>query len=62
MKQVIQTLKRQDAEKRLPVLKLELNYELAMLYEAMTKNDSEQIKESKHKLEMLRQELIRLEA
>ncbi len=62
MKQVIQTLKRQDAEKRLPVLKLELNYELAMLYEALTQNDSEQIKVSKHKLELLRQELIRLEA
>lgn len=62
MKQVIQTLRRKDAEERLPVLHLELDYELATLYDAMVENDEIQINESKEKLESLRRELIRLEA
>ncbi|PWA13367.1 hypothetical protein DCC39_00290 [Pueribacillus theae] len=61
MKQVIQTLRRKDAEERLPVLHLELNYELATLYDAMVENDEAKINESKEKLESLRRELIRLE-
>lgn len=62
MKQVIQTLRRKDAEERLPVLHLELDYELATLYDAMVENDEIQINESKERLESLRRELIRLEA
>lgn len=61
MKQVIQTLLRDDAEKRLPVLKMEINYELATLYEALKNNDQKQIKKSKQKLEQLRKEFILLE-
>mgnify|MGYP006875676199 CR=1 FL=1 len=62
MKHVIQTLLRNDAEKRLPVLKMEINYELAMLHEAIESDHTEQIESSKQKLEELRQEWIRLEA
>jgi len=62
MRQVINALKRTDAEKRIPVLRLELDYELATLFDAMTVNDSEAMIESKKKLEVLRLELIRLEA
>ena len=62
MKQVIQSLKRTDAEERIPVLWLELDYELATLHDAMMSNDEEQIRASKQKLETLRQELLRLEA
>lgn len=61
MKQVIQTLRRKDAEKRIPVLQLELNYELSSLHDALKMNDEERINESKEKLEKLRQELLRLE-
>lgn len=39
MRQVINALKRTDAEKRIPVLRLELDYELATLYDAMMEND-----------------------
>ncbi|MGV3488871.1 MAG: hypothetical protein ACO1OC_09835 [Tuberibacillus sp.] len=62
MKQVIQTLKRTDAEKRIPVLRLEIDYELLTLYDAMESNNTEEIKLCKQRLEKLRQELIRLEA
>lgn len=62
MRQVINALKRTDAEKRIPVLRLELDYELATLFDAMTLQDNEAINESKKKLELLRLELLRLEA
>ncbi|MFA8437635.1 hypothetical protein [Pueribacillus sp. YX66] len=62
MKQVIQTLLKNDGEERLPVLKMEINYELATLYDALESKDLIQIQHSKRKLEQLRQELIRLEA
>lgn len=40
MRQVINALKRTDAEKRIPVLRLELDYELATLYDAMMEDDN----------------------
>ncbi|KZE63359.1 hypothetical protein AWM68_15190 [Fictibacillus phosphorivorans] len=62
MKQVMNTLKRTDAERRIPVLKLEIDYELATLFDALKLKDQKQINESKRKLERLRLELVRLEA
>ncbi|MDQ0253868.1 hypothetical protein J2S74_001240 [Evansella vedderi] len=62
MEKVIQTLKRNDGEKRIPVLKMEIDYELLTLYDALQSNDKEQIKKSKKKLEKLRSEWILLEA
>ena len=62
MKQVIQTLKKTEAERRIPVLRLEVDYELATLHDALVAKDSEQIKRSKKKLERLRQEMLQLEA
>ncbi|MCY8198034.1 hypothetical protein MOC57_21310, partial [Bacillus spizizenii] len=40
--------------------RLEVDYELATLYEAMQKENDEQIEQSKNKLERLRKEWIRL--
>lgn len=62
MKQVINTFKRKDGEKRLAVLRLEVDYELATLYDAMIENDEMKKNECKQKLEKLRQELFKLEA
>ncbi|MBM7645676.1 hypothetical protein JOD45_001895 [Scopulibacillus daqui] len=62
MKQVLQTLKRTDAEKRIPVVRLEIDYELATLHDALINEDNEVIKACKAKLEKLRQEMLRLEA
>ncbi|KMM38816.1 hypothetical protein [Guptibacillus hwajinpoensis] len=62
MKQVIQSLQRNEAEKRIPVLRMEIDYELATLHDAMTASDKDEMKRCKGKLELLRQEMIRLEA
>ncbi|MGJ9383931.1 hypothetical protein CR203_02165 [Salipaludibacillus neizhouensis] len=62
MEKVIQTLKRRDGEKRIPVLKLEIDYELLTLYDAMQLKEQDQIDDSKEKLEKLRNEWLLLEA
>ena len=62
MKQVIQSLQRNEAEKRIPVLKMEIDYELATLHDAMIASDKDGMVKCKDKLEKLRQELIRLAA
>jgi hypothetical protein len=62
MKQVLNDLKRTEAERRIPVLRLEVDYELATLYDAMIIKDTKKITECKRKLEKLRQEMIRLKA
>ncbi len=62
MKQMINTLKRSEGETRLAVLRLELDYELATLYDAIKENDDQKKKHCKQKLEKLRQEFIRLNA
>ncbi|WP_280769129.1 hypothetical protein [Salipaludibacillus daqingensis] len=62
MEKVIQTLKRRDGEKRIPVLKLEIDYELQTLFDAIEANEQEQIMDCKAKLDILRSEWLRLEA
>ncbi|MEH7222407.1 hypothetical protein V7112_01240 [Bacillus sp. JJ1566] len=61
MKQVINDLKRKDGEKRLAVLRLEVDYELATLYDAMIDNDELKKAECKKKLQKLSKEIIKLE-
>ncbi|SDI65340.1 hypothetical protein [Natribacillus halophilus] len=62
MEQVIQALKRTDAEERIPVVRLEIDYELVTLHDAMKGNDPDGVVQTKQRLKQLRQELIRLEA
>ncbi|WP_026700083.1 hypothetical protein [Salibacterium aidingense] len=62
MEQVIQTFKRKDAEERIPVLRMEIDYELVSLHDAMAEESLEKINQCKVRLQQLRQELIRLEA
>ncbi|MFE8695338.1 hypothetical protein ACFYKT_03075 [Cytobacillus sp. FJAT-53684] len=63
MKQLINSVKNTAGEKeRTAVLRLEMDYELATLFEAMS-NQNEDLKlKSKQKLEKIRQELLRLKA
>ena len=49
------------AEERIPVLKVELDYELAALAEAMKREDAEAVESSKRKLASLRNEMLQLE-
>ncbi len=62
MDQVIAALKRRDSEERIPVLRLELDYELATLYDAIKAADKGQVRESKERLKQLRREMLLLEA
>jgi len=61
MNDVIAALKRTDAEERIRILKLEIDYELATLYDAIKDGDYWQRHESKLTLRELWLEMIRLE-
>lgn len=61
MKQVVQSYKRNGVEQKIAVLKLEIDYELATLYDALLEGDLNTVNKCKRKLEKLRLELIRLE-
>jgi len=60
MGKLVQTIKKTDREKRIAVLRLEIDYELATLHDAIVAEDSEKISESKKNLKKFHQELIRL--
>ncbi|OIJ09756.1 hypothetical protein BKP35_14790 [Anaerobacillus arseniciselenatis] len=60
MKQVVQSVKKADCETRIAVLRLEIDYELATLHDAMVVEDLNKINECKKRLERFRQELYTL--
>ncbi|WP_102262055.1 hypothetical protein [Mesobacillus jeotgali] len=63
MKQLINSTRKKNGElQRTAVLRLEMDYELATLFDAMTDSDKSKMKECKQKLERIRQELLRLKA
>ena len=64
MKQVMKTTQKasQFDKYRTAVLRMELDYELATLYEAINEDDNRKKVQCKNKLEKIRKELIRLQA
>jgi hypothetical protein len=63
MKQMIQIIRKADVEKEyVHVLKLELDYELASLFDAMQQKDDRQILKSKQRLQEIHVELEALHA
>ena len=63
MKQVMNSIKTKAIEKeRKAILRLEMDYELAVLFEAMGEKNETKKSESKEKLEKIRQELLTLKA
>jgi hypothetical protein len=63
MKQMIQIIRKADVEKEyISVLKLELDYELASLFDALNANESRQIAKSKQRLHEIHAELEALHA
>ncbi|MDX8364911.1 hypothetical protein [Cytobacillus sp. IB215665] len=60
MKQVMKSLKRSDNEQRLAVLRLELDYELLTLYEAIVEKNVPEKNECLKRLEQIREELVSL--
>lgn len=63
MKQMIQIIRKADVEKEyIHVLKLELDYELASLFDAMQQENIREIKKSKKRLQEIHVELEALHA
>lgn len=62
VKELMEALKHRDVEKRIPVLRMEMDYQLAVLYEALQEQDEETIRLCKENLTQLRKELLMLEA
>ncbi|MDQ0155861.1 hypothetical protein [Robertmurraya andreesenii] len=63
MKQLMNTLRKRDFEKeRKAVLRMEMDYELLTLFDAMMEKNEIQKAKSKEKLEKIRTELLRLKA
>ncbi|MFD5850339.1 hypothetical protein ACFWGC_09125 [Cytobacillus pseudoceanisediminis] len=63
MKQLMNTVKKKNGDReRAAVLRLEMDYELATLFDAMSERNEDLQKQSKLKLEKIRQELLRLKA
>ncbi len=54
----MEALKRREAEEKLPVLKLEIDYELVTLFDAIKAEDQEAIEASKQRLSELREQLL----
>ena len=59
--EMVKAFKSSRAEKRIPVIRLELDYELLRLHELLQEGDAEQLEACKLKLEELRKEMITLE-
>lgn len=58
---VIKAFKSKDSEKRIPVLKMEIDYELAHLHEAIQENNTHRVDQCKARLSELRHEMLLLE-
>ena len=63
MRQVVHIIRKEDLEKeKIQTLKMELDYELASLYDAMTNKDEKEISASKTRLAEIHQLLEELNA
>ena len=61
LKYVMEALRRKEAEERLPVILMEIDYELVTLYDAMQANDKVSIIKAKERLEDLRKQMLQIE-
>ncbi|WP_164669151.1 hypothetical protein [Virgibacillus doumboii] len=61
MKFVMEALRRKEAQERLPVIRMEIDYELVTLHDAMQANDKIEIIKSKERLKQLREQLLEIE-
>lgn len=58
MKFVMEELRREEVKKNLPVIRMEIDYELLTLYDALKANDHVEIIKAKEKLKQLRKQLL----
>ncbi|WP_330218284.1 hypothetical protein [Ornithinibacillus contaminans] len=60
LKYILEEVRKQEEKERLPVIRLEIDYELLTLYDAMQVEDNVQMIKSKQKLKQLRKQLLDL--
>ncbi|SHF48367.1 hypothetical protein [Ornithinibacillus halophilus] len=60
MRFVMETLKRDEKLELLPVIKMEIDYELLTLHDAMEENDTVLIIKTKERLKLLRKKLLEI--
>lgn len=61
MKFVMETLREEELKQKLPVILMEIDYELLTLYDAMQEENHIQVINSKEKLIFLREQKLKLE-
>ncbi|HLR40662.1 MAG TPA: hypothetical protein VK091_03235 [Virgibacillus sp.] len=61
MKYVMETLRRKEAQEKLPVVKMEIDYELLTLHDALKADDKVLIIKTKERLQQLRLQLLQAE-
>ncbi|WP_010649552.1 hypothetical protein [Oceanobacillus massiliensis] len=61
MKYVMEALRRKEAQERLPVIRMEIDYELVTLYDAMQEKDKVKMIKTKERLEDLRKQMLQIE-
>lgn len=61
VKKVLESLQKENGRKRINVIKMEIDYELLTLHDAIKAGDKEQIEKSKERLSELRDEWVMLE-
>ena len=57
----MEALRRKEAEEKLPVIRMEIDYELVTLYDALQANDTVEIIKAKERLEQLRIQWLEIE-
>lgn len=57
----MEALRRKEAQERLPVIRMEIDYELATLYDAMQEDDKVMIIKTKERLEELRKQMLQID-
>ncbi|WP_404452462.1 hypothetical protein LG329_19060 [Virgibacillus necropolis] len=61
MKYVMEALRRKEAQEKIPVLRMEIDYELVSLFDALQADDKVEIIKAKERLEQLRIQLYSIE-
>ncbi|MBP1948757.1 MULTISPECIES: hypothetical protein [Virgibacillus] len=61
MKYVMEALRKKEAQEKLPVIRMEIDYELVTLHDAMQANDKIEMIKSKERLEQLRLQMLEIE-
>lgn len=61
MENVMEAIQSRRTDERIPVVRMEMDYELALLYELLQSGNREEIEHCKERLRALRQEMLQLE-